>query len=302
MTSGGVVRRSMLDLIRSFVPPLTTAKHKGEMGRLAIIGGSREYTGAPYFAAMSALCCGADIVHIICAGAAAPIIKMYSPELIVHPDLDSNVEEAKKWLNRAHAALLGPGLGLGENIPNATELLCYCCEQCKPLVIDADGLSIITRNPQLVQNKKCVILTPNVVEFERLCNAVLPNTRSSDSLIETESLAKALGGVTIVRKGPSDVISNGEMTIVCEEDGSPRRCGGQGDLLSGAITTFSNWFHRSQSSENVLPFPIEVGAAFAACTLTRASSRLAFADYGRSMLTSHMIPHIQHAFTKLFDR
>ncbi|CAH8627151.1 unnamed protein product [Dicrocoelium dendriticum] len=211
----------MLDLIRSFVPPLTTAKHKGEMGRLAIIGGSREYTGAPYFAAMSALCCGADIVHIICAGAAAPIIKMYSPELIVHPDLDSNVEEAKKWLNRAHAALLGPGLGLSENIPNATELLCYCCEQCKPLVIDADGLSIITRNPQLVQNKKCVILTPNVVEFERLCNAV------------------ALGGVTIVRKGPSDVISNGEMTIVCEEDGSPRRCGGQGLALVYSVDGLS---------------------------------------------------------------
>lgn len=294
------MRPSMLDLVCGFVPLLTTAKHKGEMGRLAIVGGSREYTGAPYFAGMSALCCGADLVHIICADAAAPIIKIYSPDLIVHPDLDKDIVEAKKWFDKAHAALIGPGLGLGANIPNATELLCYCCEQRKPLVIDADGLSIVTRNYQLVQNKSFVILTPNVVEFERLCATVLP-TRSNDVVIETESLAKALCGVTVVRKGPFDIISNGEMTVVCEEEGSPRRCGGQGDLLSGAITAFANWFHQSQRSGSVFPFPIEIGAAFAACTLIRTCSRLAFAEYGRSMLASHMIPQVQHAFTKLFN-
>lgn len=63
--------------------------HKGEAGRIGIIGGSFEYTGAPYYAGISALKFGCDIVHIFCPQAAAIPIKCYSPELIVHPLLDA---------------------------------------------------------------------------------------------------------------------------------------------------------------------------------------------------------------------
>ncbi|KAK6038786.1 hypothetical protein COOONC_23709, partial [Cooperia oncophora] len=61
---------------------------KGKCGKIAVIGGSIEYTGAPFFAAISALRLGADLVHVICAPEAAPVIKTFSPELIVHPGLE----------------------------------------------------------------------------------------------------------------------------------------------------------------------------------------------------------------------
>ncbi|KAF8561210.1 hypothetical protein P879_09956 [Paragonimus westermani] len=289
----------MLGLLREFIPPISSSKHKGEMGRLVVVGGSKEYTGAPYFSGISALHCGADLVHIICADAAANVIKTYSPDLIVHPDLDTNLDEAKRWIDRMHAGVVGPGLGLGTNLENATLLISYFIEKSKPFVVDADGLSIITRYPHLIRGQKSVILTPNVVEFKRLYMAVFGDS-PGESVAETEKLAKALGGTTIVRKGLEDVVSDGDTTYLCKEPGSPRRCGGQGDLLSGAAMTFLNWFHQAHVAKGSLPFPVCGAAAFAACSLTRRCSSLAFAKYGRSMVTAHMLPEIQHAFQQLF--
>ncbi|XP_073877518.1 ATP-dependent (S)-NAD(P)H-hydrate dehydratase isoform X14 [Macaca fascicularis] len=122
-----------LQLVRNIIPPLSSTKHKGQDGRIGVVGGCQEslrsapylehsrcretagitYTGAPYFAAISALKVGADLSHVFCASAAAPVIKAYSPELIVHPVLDSPsaVDEVEKWLPRLHALVVGPGLG-----------------------------------------------------------------------------------------------------------------------------------------------------------------------------------------------
>jgi|ERR1700722_1553594 len=77
-----------LQNIKSIIPPLNGTLHKGQSGRVGILGGAREYTGAPYFAAISALRLGADLSHIICDPNAATPIKSYSPDIIVHPTLD----------------------------------------------------------------------------------------------------------------------------------------------------------------------------------------------------------------------
>ena len=99
--------------IKEFIPKLTPTLHKGQCGRIGIIGGSAEYTGAPYFAAISALKLGADLVYVFCCKEAGPVIKSYSPELIVLPILDSGnvTEKIENWLTRLHALVIGPGLG-----------------------------------------------------------------------------------------------------------------------------------------------------------------------------------------------
>lgn len=58
---------SLLTLSKELVPPLSKGRHKGQAGRIGVFGGSLEYTGAPYFAAISALKVGADIVHVFCS-------------------------------------------------------------------------------------------------------------------------------------------------------------------------------------------------------------------------------------------
>ncbi|KAG2492620.1 hypothetical protein HYH03_009036 [Edaphochlamys debaryana] len=71
--------------VRRIVPTLTEDRYKGQSGKIAVLGGCTEYTGAPYFAAFAALAVGADLSHIFCSTAAAPVIKGYSPDLLVHP-------------------------------------------------------------------------------------------------------------------------------------------------------------------------------------------------------------------------
>jgi ATP-dependent NAD(P)H-hydrate dehydratase len=61
--------------LRRLVPPLSDDKYKGQAGKIGVLGGCREYTGAPFFAAMSALRVGADLSHVFCTRSAAPVIK-----------------------------------------------------------------------------------------------------------------------------------------------------------------------------------------------------------------------------------
>ena len=82
----------MLQKVKAIVPKLTNSMRKGECGRIAVFGGCVLYTGAPYFAAISALKCGADLVHVFCEKGAGSVIKGYSPELIVHPVLGKRIK------------------------------------------------------------------------------------------------------------------------------------------------------------------------------------------------------------------
>lgn len=74
-------------VFQPLIPPLTlgTSRYKGQNGRIVVIGGSRDYTGAPYYAGQSALKYGADLATILCSKEAAIPIKTYSPELMVTP-------------------------------------------------------------------------------------------------------------------------------------------------------------------------------------------------------------------------
>ena len=86
-----------------------------------MIGGCAEYTGAPYYAAFSALKAGADLAHVFCTPSASTAIKSYSPELIVHglldgKDIDASVDAIGDCLGRLSALVIGPGLGRDESV------------------------------------------------------------------------------------------------------------------------------------------------------------------------------------------
>lgn len=100
--------------------------HKGSNGKVAVIGGCFEYTGAPYYAGVSALKSGSDLAHVFCTRSAGIPIKSYSPELIVHPTLDASDEsqiedfeeysqkifqKTTKWFRTMDVFVVGPGLG-----------------------------------------------------------------------------------------------------------------------------------------------------------------------------------------------
>nr|XP_040056950.1 ATP-dependent (S)-NAD(P)H-hydrate dehydratase isoform X2 [Gasterosteus aculeatus aculeatus]XP_040056951.1 ATP-dependent (S)-NAD(P)H-hydrate dehydratase isoform X2 [Gasterosteus aculeatus aculeatus] len=300
-----VMDDDFLSLVKKTVPPLTSKKHKGQDGRIGIIGGCQDYTGAPYFAAISALKVGADLSHVFCTKDAATVIKSYSPELIVHPVLDSPnaVEEIEKWLPRLHGLVVGPGLGREDAIlKTAKEAIEKCKARDIPIVIDADGLWLITQQPSVIQGYPKGILTPNLMEFTRLYEALHHEPMDSrDHQRSIMQLSVAMGNLTMVLKGEHDLITDGSKVISCSVEGSGRRCGGQGDLLSGSLGVFAHWAHAASAagiSRSVNPSMV---AAFGACSLTRQCNSQAFQRHGRSTTTADMIQEIGSAFKKLFE-
>lgn len=282
----------LLERARNVVPALNTDRHKGQAGRIGIVGGSTEYTGAPYFAGISSLMVGADLVHIFCTQSAAPVIKGYSPELIVHPLLDTNnaLIQIEPWLERLHVLVIGPGLGRDRQIlQTVSDLIRFCRQLEKPLIIDADGLFLITQDINLVRDYPGVILTPNAVEFSRLFG----NIREA-----IPKQMKKLGcGITVLEKGLHDRIYDSLTAekYECGDGGSGRRCGGQGDLLCGAIATFYYWALEKQETNAALV------ACFAGSYLAKECNRLAFEVKGRSMVTSDMIQQIHTVFEEIFE-
>lgn len=203
------------------------------------------------------------------------------------------------WLDRLHAVVIGPGLGReSTTFQVVTDMIATIKEKKIPLIIDADGLFLITEKPDLVKDfSSPVILTPNKIEFERLSNKV--NGQSG--------LAELGKNVVILKKGAID-----EVFSLCPEvqwksnlGGSGRRCGGQGDLLSGSIATFLHWTLSSADRINIQTKDKNLAAAslscYAASRLVRVCNEKAFKEKGRSMLASDMINYIHTAFDELFE-
>ncbi|CAF2370639.1 unnamed protein product [Rotaria sp. Silwood2] len=321
----------LLQSFRKVIPPLLFDTHKGESGRIGVVGGCEEYTGAPIFASMAAFRTGADLVHVFCAKNAAIPIKSFSPDLIVHPLLDSKsfADDIGKWLPRLHALVIGPGLGRDEHILSNVEQLIGILrkqDQPIPIVIDADGLYLISEKPHLINNYENCILTPNIIEFERLYEKVT-GVKSKEIKQEdnkkrlAQKLAEALQ-VNVLMKGHLDTISSphNQEPMQCGIEGSPRRCGGQGDLLAGALAVSYYWAIRNRSKIEHQPTnsekssvinenlnylskltPAQV-AAYGASALVRTASQTVFNQLGRSMISADILKEIGPTFNKIFEK
>lgn len=312
VTSGGnpSLEVDALGILRSISPTLDATKHKGQAGKIAVIGGCREYTGAPYFSAISALKIGADLSHVFCTRDAAPVIKSYSPELIVHPLLEESYNvrdedittslnkvliEVDKWMERFDCVVIGPGLGRDPFLLDCvTDIMKNARQNNIPMVIDGDGLFLVTNCLDLISGYPLAVLTPNVNEYKRLVQKVLNcEVNDQDGPQQLLSLCRSIGGVTILRKGQSDYISDGKEVKSVSIYGSPRRCGGQGDILSGSVAAFFAWARQLVGKGKGEPDfnPAMVGC-IAGSALTRKAASLAFEDKKRSTLTTDIIEHL----------
>ena len=329
-----------MDALRAFAPALAPDRRKGQAGKIAVVGGCAEYTGAPYFAAISALRVGADLAHVFCATAAAPVIKAYSPELIGHPylvestDLDdrgadaharaarSSFERVRAWLSRVDAIVVGPGLGRDDVILETARMIIEEARALgKPIVVDADGMYLVTRAPDAVRGYSRATLTPNANELARLAAGVVEERNAEERNAEEKNAASGgnaslgvlvserLGGATVVCKGAADeaCVANGGRATVRTVDvrGSNRRCGGQGDVLAGTVAVFQAWRAAAdaeaakverdgEDDENDADAEAEAAAeaAAAACSVVRLAAREAFAKRGRSMVTGDLIEEL----------
>ncbi len=220
--------------------PREPEAHKGDFGRLLVIGGSETFYGAPALAALAALRTGVDIAYVAAPRSAAQAIASMSPNLItIKLDGDHlnprNVSSIKEFFSKATAVVLGPGSGLHRDTAETVRLLIQVVEKMGlPLLLDADALKSFAGFKHKVRVP--FVLTPHAGEYKILTGEAPP--KELDDRIEHVRKNAADLGATILLKGHIDVISDG-ITVKLNYTGNPgMTVGGTGDTLCGVAGTF----------------------------------------------------------------
>ncbi|CDR39358.1 CYFA0S03e02476g1_1 [Cyberlindnera fabianii] len=320
----GKSTKQLLRFVQKIVPPLLPSLHKGQAGRIVVIGGCEDYTGAPYFSAHAAAIFGADLTHVICEYSAATVIKSYSPDLMVHPYMyDSSklpsganedtflkekvVPKIESLLGRIHVAIVGPGFGRDTLMLKTLETVIQMIkDKDMPLILDADALYLVSQKPKVIEGYEKAIITPNVVEFARIAKALGVNTDTDDDVGVTVEVSKKLG-VTVMRKGEHDLIVSGDIVLTSDVNGSLRRVGGQGDTLTGIIATLVAWgINYGKLEPSKKDIDLSLGEILSLCCLgasasTRYAARKAFEDKGRAMQASDVHSKVGLAYKHLME-
>ena len=270
------------------IPPRSKGAHKRMNGTVCVVGGSRLYHGAPFLCATGAMRSGVDLVFIAVPATIATAVRALSPDFIVVPLPDSkltrgNVSKLMSWVPEVDTFAVGPGLG-----PQPPESVAQALNRMKgdgrSLVVDADALRSQVL-PSIRRTK--TVVTPHAREFERLFGEKLPDDTWGRVEVVTAQANKA--GVTVLLKGPTDIISDGEEVALNETHSPAMTVGGTGDVLTGVTAGLL--------AKKLLPFDAACAAAF----INGAAGVEAVKQFGMHITASDVANQIANVM-KQFDR
>ena len=222
-------------MVKKFIPSRKSSSRKGDNGIVLVVGGSYIYHGAPVLSSIAALKCGTDLVYTCVPKINVSPTRAISPNLIVIPLVDQKltrgaVNKLVGVLPRnLDSATIGMGLAIQER-NSLLQLVKSLLDRDVRLSLDASAL--VPEILPLLKNKN-VIVTPHAGEFKHLFGESPPNTKVQRIKL-VEKYAKN-HGITILLKGPIDIISNGKITYLYEKKIPAMTVGGTGDVLSGLV-------------------------------------------------------------------
>ncbi len=217
--------------------------HKGDFGKILVIGGSKNYSGAPAYASLTGIKFGIDLVITYVPEIIGDVLRSYSPNMIVRTSSGNwltskalkNLSSLIEWAN---AIVIGPGMGIEKDSEELLEKIIELIKINKnPVVIDADALKLVKDYLELINGQK-IILTPHEGELKIMTGLTLPpynNLEERGNIIF--DLAKKLN-VTLLVKGPYDYISDGKMLKINKTGCPEMTIGGTGDVLAGLCACF----------------------------------------------------------------
>jgi len=229
------------DILKDIYKPRLFDTRKHEFGLLLVIGGSEFYSGSPALSALAAFRAGVDMVRIIAPKRAADIIASFSPNLAAYPLNDDHLtkehlatllfmtESAKIVSKGKTAVVIGGGAGRSEETQKA--ILEYLSQVSVPVIIDADAIYAIEKNPEIIFNKPFLI-TPNLYEFFVLTKKEIRSLSEEERAKVVYEEAARLK-TTILLKGETDIISNGNEIALNKITSFYLTKGGCGDSLAG---------------------------------------------------------------------
>lgn len=290
----------MLEVTKNILKKIYTKRpldsKKYDYGLLLVIGGSEFYSGSPALSALAAFRAGVDMVRIIAPKRAADIIASFTPDLAAYPlkgdyltrehlaTLLTLTESAKAVSNGKTAVVIGGGMG--RSAETQETILEYLSQVSVPVVIDADAIHAVGKNPGVISGKPFLI-TPHTYEFFVLTGKEIYQLPDEEKIKMVEEEAARLK-TTILLKGRLDiVVISGSQETAINRTGSPlMTVGGMGDTLAGIAGALM--------ARGVSPFEAGQAAAY----INGLAGDLAGKKFGESVMATDLINEISNILPK----
>jgi len=217
------------DEAEALLPKRKIDGHKGTFGKINVIGGSTGMTGAPALTGFSALKMGAGLVKIYLPEEIRALTASYYPELIT---ATINYEKLDELTDNIDVLVLGPGLGQSKKAKKIVDKLLL--DSKKPMIIDADGINLISDLDLLKNNKFPILLTPHPGEMARLIDSSIKEIQDKSIEIAREFSQKY--NVYLILKGATTIVSLPDGRIYLNLTGNDGLAtAGSGDVLTGIV-------------------------------------------------------------------
>lgn len=260
--------------------------HKGDFGHVMILGGSYGKIGAVSLASRTALSSGAGLVTAYIPKCGYHSMQTAIPEVMVITDAnETNISNIKFDIE---PTVIGVGVGLGTSAETAKTFEVFLKKNKAPLVIDADGLNLLSKKKTLLKLlPEQTILTPHPKELERLVGKW---SDDFEKLKKVKAFSKKHDVIVLIKGAHSITIYKDKLYV--NTTGNPGMAtAGSGDVLTGLISGLI-----AQSYE-------PLAATIFGVYLHGKSADIALEDYGyQSLIASHIIENIGEAYIDLFKQ
>lgn len=230
--AGSDMEYAVKETVVPLLKPLYRFAHKGTQGHTLLVGGSLGKCGSLCLAAKAALRTGCGLVTSFLPRCGTSVMQSVVPEAMVLEDRDAEHITEISYPIDPDAVGIGPGMGQHDDTAQA--LAAFLTGYRGALVIDADGLNILSRHPEwfslLVPG---TILTPHPKELERMIGSWCDDFEK----IEKARLFARRYGVVIVVKGAYSLIIDSDHLYVNSSGTPALATAGSGDVLTGMIAS-----------------------------------------------------------------
>jgi hydroxyethylthiazole kinase-like uncharacterized protein yjeF len=228
-----VIARQAAD-IAAMLPAPSAESDKYRRGVLGLAAGSQRFTGASTLAAGAAIHGGAGMVRLVSAEAAAAVARQHWPETVITVTGSGDTAgQAIEAAGRVQAWAAGPGMGTDDT---ALSVLRAVLASDVPVLVDADGITLLAEHPGLLPRAAPTLITPHAGELARLLQA--DRAEIEARRLEFATRAAAQLGLTVLLKGSTTVIAEpgGGQPVQVNPTGTPwLATAGSGDVLSGLV-------------------------------------------------------------------
>lgn len=234
-------------LLEKVIIERSRSSHKGDYGRLLLLGGTYPYGGAIIMAALAAVKSGAGLVTVGTDRENIPALHSHLPEAMAFALQDKQL--LKEQLEKAEVVLLGPGLGDNAFGEDLVKQVFAGLKQNQILIVDGGALTILARTSLSFPSSQ-LILAPHQKEWEKLSGITIEKQKEDTTASALTSFPK---GTILVEKGPATrVWQAGQSDYYQLQVGGPYQAtGGMGDTLAGMIAGFVGQFRQASLYERV---------------------------------------------------